>query len=325
MMMGREERKTADMLDSILSRFQSGESVARFSPLGDGSHSKELNALVELAVQVKDALTPPAPDQSAYQRVQRNLFLKLRERAANSLQPIRPNPGVRLRALPAFLGLMLVIGILSATLGVVSASASSLPGDLLYPVKTGVEDVRLALAFSPEGELSLISRFSAERAREMAALSVKGRYQDLELAAAQYSKMLEKMLSLKEALQSSGDLASATALDEILGQQVETLMRVQDQVPAQAADAIQGVLDHALGKGQGRQDGGEKPEPDETERRATQTVKSQEHQEEKDLQTAVQLAQKYGLTVEQVLGLFHSTCEGDWKCVREVYRELEKE
>jgi hypothetical protein len=323
--MNRRERQQAEQLDASLSQFQAGEMEPGRFRAGGQHFPDEQKALLQTALQTRQALQPAAPDPGFVRQAESRLLNQLRAPTPGSPSQVRRMPVRQLRAIPVYLGLMLVIGILSATLGVVSASASSLPGDLLYPIKTGVEDVRLALAFSPEGELSLISRFSAERAREMAALSGKGRYQDLELAAAQYSRTLEKMLSIREALQSSGDLASATALDEILGRQVETLMRVQDQVPAQAADAIQGVLDHALDKGQGRQDGGETQEPDATERRATQTVKSQERQEEKDLQTAQQLAKKYGLTVEQVLGLFHSTCEGDWKCVREVYRELERE
>ena len=323
-MMGREERKSADLLDKLLSRVQSGERVARLSPPEREKDAKELNMLVELAANVKAALSSPAPDPLAYQRVQRRIFLGLKRKPARSPKPVHPSPGRRLRALPALLGLMLVIGMLSATLGVVNASASALPGDLFYPIKTRVEEVRLALTFRPEGELALIARFSEERTREMAALTAEGRYQDFEAAAFQYSITLEKMLSIKEAFQLSGDLASASALDEILGHQVETLLRVQDQVPTQAANAIQRVLDHALDKEQGRQVDGEKPVPDEPKKQATQTVRAQERQEEKDLQTAQQLARKYGLTAEQVLGLFHSTCEGDWKCVRAVYRELEK-
>ncbi len=226
--------------------------------------------------------------------------------------------------MPALLALMLVIGVLSATLGVVSASASSLPGDLLYPIKTRVEDVRLAISFNPEDDIRLLFQFSEERAREMAALTREARYHDLEAAAAQYSRTLEKMLSLRETFQADADLASVSALDEILGRQVETLMRVQDQVPATAAAAIQAVIERAQGEGPGLTDGAEKPEPEGSDLRATQTVKSQERQDEKDTRTAEQLARKYGLTVEQVLGLFHTTCQEDWKCVRELYRELEK-
>ena len=226
--------------------------------------------------------------------------------------------------MPALLALMLVIGILSATLGVVSASASSLPGDLLYPIKTRLEDVRLAISFNPEDDIRLLSQFSEERAREMAALTREARYHDLEAAAAQYSRTLEKMLSLLETFQADADLASVSALDEIFIRQVETLMRVQDQVPAPAAAAIQAVIERAQGGGPGLTDEAEKPEPEGSDRRATQTVKSQERQDEKDMRTAEQLARKYGLTVEQVLGLFHTICQEDWKCVRELYRELEK-
>jgi hypothetical protein len=321
----RQKRKIAEMLDSTLTQVQTGGSVPPLSRSGDDFLARELNSLVETALQVKDALTLPYPGQSTFERLERKLFFGLRERTANPSRQARPFPGRRLRALPASLTMILVFGLLTATLGVASASASSLPGDALYSVKIGLENVRLALTFSPERELRLISRFSEERTNEMAALTGKGRYQDLELAAAQYSRTLERMLSLREAHLSSGDMVAVSALDGILSQQVETLLRVQDQVPAQAFDAIQGALDHALDKGQRMQDGGEKVKPDDIDLRATQTMRSQARQEEKDIQTAQQIARKYGLTEEQVLELFHSTCQGDWKCVREVYRESVKE
>ena len=57
-MMGREERKTADMLDRMLSRSQSGR-TPRHELSGDGGHSRELQSLVELALKGSESRIAP--------------------------------------------------------------------------------------------------------------------------------------------------------------------------------------------------------------------------------------------------------------------------
>jgi hypothetical protein len=58
--------------------------------------------------------------------------------------------------------------------GVAVAAADSLPGEALYPVKLVVEDVRLALASSPEAEAELAMELVQERTQEMEMLMAQG-------------------------------------------------------------------------------------------------------------------------------------------------------
>ena len=64
-----------------------------------------------------------------------------------------------LRALLAAVGL--------GGLGVVSASAGALPGDGLYGLKRGLEEVRLVLTIDPQAETDLLSQYADERLEEI--------------------------------------------------------------------------------------------------------------------------------------------------------------
>lgn len=60
-------------------------------------------------------------------------------------------------------------------LGVISASAGSLPGEALYGVKRVVETAQLALAFSPAARAELEQQFDARRLTEARAVVAAGR------------------------------------------------------------------------------------------------------------------------------------------------------
>lgn len=61
-----------------------------------------------------------------------------------------------------------VLGIVS--ISTVAASNSSKPGDILYPIDTGVENLRLNLPTSPETEVNLRTKYATERVAEIQAL-----------------------------------------------------------------------------------------------------------------------------------------------------------
>jgi len=103
------------------------------------------------------------------QTVQRRGRARLLQRAA---QMRKPAPALRwVNAFPrlaAALGLAIVF-VLSGT-GLISASASSLPGDQLYPVKRTWEGVQLTLVFNQQSRDALQSRFDQERLNEISEL-----------------------------------------------------------------------------------------------------------------------------------------------------------
>lgn len=74
--------------------------------------------------------------------------------------------------------------------GAVYASNDALPGDTLYPVKTWVEDVQLAIA--PEDvDAGLLIRFAEHRVEEAVELIHEGRFEDIEKAADGYQRHTE--------------------------------------------------------------------------------------------------------------------------------------
>ncbi len=74
--------------------------------------------------------------------------------------------------------------------GAVYASSDALPGDTLYPVKTWVEDVQLAIA--PEDvDAGLLIRFAEHRVQEAVELIHEGRFEDLDKAANGYQNHTE--------------------------------------------------------------------------------------------------------------------------------------
>lgn len=326
--MANHERKAAELLDIELSRLQAGEiDPSRFSS-GEQQAADELGSLLEIVVHAQQSLQPPVPDQLFVEQTKRRLLKHLRANLPGPTPHARQKPRMQLRAIPAFLTLLVVVGFVATSVGVVSASAASLPGDRLYPIKIGLEDIRLSLSLSSDGDAGLLSLFSVERARELDALIETGRDADLEPAIEQYLSTLDQLLSVKERLQLNGEMEAVDVVEEVLSQQVETLLRVQDQVPAQARIAIQGVIERsqAQDKGDQAEDQGQEREKEQgqVERQATQTTREQQREQEQDLRTAEQLAGKYDVPVDQVTGLFHGACQEDWKCVREWYRELKK-
>jgi hypothetical protein len=79
------------------------------------------------------------------------------------------------------------------------------------------------------------------------------------------------------------------------------------------------------------EDGGDLPAILEAGVRETRRLEQQERQQERDenrtqqveqdARTAARLAQRYGVTIEQVQGLYDGTCAGDWGCVQTTLRE----
>jgi hypothetical protein len=93
------------------------------------------------------------------------------ERLVRALTPTFP------RAFPAGLAALLAVVVLvgAALTGAISASADSIPGDLLYPVKTTVEQARVLLTISPAEKAQLIEQMDAERRSEVDAVLRAGR------------------------------------------------------------------------------------------------------------------------------------------------------
>ncbi len=133
--------------------------------------SADGDPLVEAARRLAKGPDVALPD-AALDRIEARLRQRTAELAQTAAQPARPAPSRPIRrdfrrmvryAVAACLVIVLALG------GVTQASASSLPGDSLYPAKRAVEDVRLALV-TDNGEPTLRVNLASRRLDEFETL-----------------------------------------------------------------------------------------------------------------------------------------------------------
>jgi hypothetical protein len=126
----------------------------RFAAAADGTshiHDSETQRFLAIVEQLR-AVEPPAPDPGFVGDLRsRLLTAAIGELVAIPVER-RPAPG-RTRSVGArrrLISAAAVTCIISGSgVGVAAASESALPGDVLYPVKRGIESVELSLAASP--------------------------------------------------------------------------------------------------------------------------------------------------------------------------------
>ena len=158
--------KKEEILANCIEEVRSGKStvedcIKRYPALG-----KELRAMLEIAVSIKPEETSPSAEFKARARL--HLFDAEKQPAAVkttnhfrnwfALTPVKVTASV-----------LLVLLIFAAVGGgTVYAAQSSTPGDILYPVKTGAENIQLTLTTSPVAKARLYLQLAQKRINEMA-------------------------------------------------------------------------------------------------------------------------------------------------------------
>ena len=205
----------ATRLDRCLDALSGGRSLLRVLQRSPGERD-ELIDLLRVSTDVAQ-LQLPAPDP-AFRLRMRNLMLAVaaqrRASAARSTWVARP-----------VFRLAVAVGLSGALLGagIVAASAQSLPGDPLYQVKRGVENVQLALTLSPAANARLRMQLATRRVAEAERLNAQGR------------------------------VAEALALISAFNTEVAELSRQVVAAPLQPAEA--GSLEREVDQGQAEADG----------------------------------------------------------------------
>ena len=159
----QEMERGAD-LDSVL---------ARFPELAD-----ELRPILKTAAHAREmASAEPSPE------VVRRSRARVMQHAAE-IREAKAAP--RKRAIPALQRFVISFGLAAIFLlsgnGLLSASASALPGEQLYPVKRGWESVRLFFIFDTEARELLENEFENERLHEANELLSEGRHEVIDFA-----------------------------------------------------------------------------------------------------------------------------------------------
>jgi len=125
------------------------------------------------------------------------------------------------------------------------AAQGALPGDALYPVKTSIEEARVALSPDEATEGQLRLEFAQERMEETLALIAQGRYGDIQVAADRLETEIEQASEVCDALAQDDPKHARTlseSLDTALAQYVQVLSNLLGTVPAEARPAISRAL-----------------------------------------------------------------------------------
>jgi len=136
--------------------------------------------------------------------------------------------------------LAIVLVLCAAGGGTVYAAQDSLPGDALYPVKLGTEQVIMILPGDDVAKAERALSFADKRVREMEALAEKVRSQDLELAVEKYGYALNMTVARMERAGNRGLAAGniTARVAEAMARHLCILDMLCDVVPDAAKPAI---------------------------------------------------------------------------------------
>jgi hypothetical protein len=195
--------------------------------------SRELEPLLRLALDIEE-LPAVAPSPVFKARARANVVAFARE------HPLRRSPWNWLTDLfvqPSWaragvILLSVVVVITGAGMGTAYASQSSLPGDLLYPVKISTESLREWIETDTAGDVSLQIEFAARRIDEMEQLILESS-PEITLAVSGYNNNLAKAIDYVTGAPSMAEDLALAVVD-----QLEKLDSLEDS-SGDAADIVE--------------------------------------------------------------------------------------
>lgn len=170
-----------DALEFCLREIEEGvdlETTLRRFP----EYAEELRPILETSIKAR-AMTAPEPSPEVVRRSRARVMQRAAElrEAKAPVYLSRPRYGISLfHRLAIALGAVMIF-LLSGS-GLLSASASALPGERLYSVKRGWENVRLLFIFDTEARELLENEFENERLHEVNELLSQGRNEVIDFA-----------------------------------------------------------------------------------------------------------------------------------------------
>ncbi len=216
------------------------EVVARYP-----EYAQRLVPLLEVALRVVSTTAPQLSDEAmdAIQGrlLRRTVELQARPRAENRRLAVFSQWMPRFRLLPVTL--VLLVALLMSGVWVSSATAASLPGDVLYPLKRMTERVQLGLALSETGRIWLHIRFAERRLEEVqAVLEQRGQLDETTLA--EVGDETEAALASAEQL-SDDQVEVLTTLATLTERQQAVLAAVKDKAPPQAQAGLTRAMERS--------------------------------------------------------------------------------
>ncbi len=237
----RQARSFATAVDGIGGRAQ-GRGGS-----GAGSEVSSLASLVD-SIRTLPAVRP-TDDFRGELRARLLMAAELEFAGGTSAASHTPGPtsGRVQRGLAAATGAVVLAG---AGAGLASASASSVPGDLLYPVKRGLEQVDLTVATGPlEQGMTELDRATARLAEAESLLNsdagqlarLPGTFVDFSSSAAIGRDQLLQSYA------SSGDPAALRAMQDFVSHGSQSMTAMVPQLPAAAQAAFVDAAEQIVG------------------------------------------------------------------------------
>jgi hypothetical protein len=240
------KRDISQILDDCLTRIQSGESTPEDCLRMHPQDRSTLDPLLISAGDVRDHLPVPEPRAEyiaqSKARILNQLAASQRTIAAPRLAPTRPRRRI-LRPAFALASLALVLVLLASGVGVVNASAESLPGDVLYTVKRGFEEVRLALTLNSAADQQLLLEMADKRLEEIEQAFDEDRENDANIALRGYQRTVDRILvATGKVLERSGP-GSLSHVQEKLQYHQQVLMMIMARKAYSENEGLENALE----------------------------------------------------------------------------------
>jgi len=156
--------------------------------------AEELRPLLKLALQLKHYNDSIKPSPEFKSRAQANLqeAFWARQRSWKTRVSKRLKPVIRWAAVTTGVVILLVSAFIGGFALSSLASADTMPGETLYPVKLATEEVRIALAFSNVEKVELLTQSAETRVEEIAYAAEKGDSTQIEAGVERLEGRLRK-------------------------------------------------------------------------------------------------------------------------------------
>ena len=231
--------KKQEILENCIAEVRSGKSTVEDCLQRYPELCEELSHLLTIATNI--SAEDATPSDEFKRRAKRYLFEKMEESTAKASwrYVFWPRAAVS-RVIVSTLAGLIIVG--AAGSSVVYASQSSLPGDTLYPVKTGAEEVQLALTFDPVSKANLHLEFAQRRVNEVTSQIALARNIDQEALSAVTRQYDQAITDLSE---SNNKTAVNSVLSRMSANSLEQQLELQQSITS-APQANQQALQQAL-------------------------------------------------------------------------------
>ena len=201
-----------------------------------------LAALLETYETVREVPKPsPRPEFKAVARTRlQNQLSDQNKPVVTNLLGSRPIGRVNKKPRRFAMTWLVLVGMAATLLlgggGAAYASTDALPGDLLYPVKTTLQDMELAFN-GDETDMDLLVNYMFQNIGEMQQLAAQGNYDALEAGLDEYEENLDQFVQTRARV-SYEDVPASDALLTRLQDQLHTQLDLLEQLKLQTQDQL---------------------------------------------------------------------------------------